>query len=119
MYGLPKSFDPASLLGRCLEQICINQNQLWLRFDAEVSICVESAFLYKDHLSPERTEFNEIPVRYSGIMKLLGENVVRAVSDDNSTLTLGFGNGDVFQCFDNSKQYESYKIVLGDRTIVV
>jgi hypothetical protein len=40
MYGLPKNFSPARLVGRILEMICFNENQLYLHFDEKLAVMV-------------------------------------------------------------------------------
>jgi len=110
MYGLPSDFDAKFLVGRTLEQICFNQNQIALHFDDDLSIVVESAFSHGGSLTPSDARIVEVPVKHSNLMQLLGLSVSEASGDEDGSLTLVFDNGHTFRCFDTSREYESYKI---------
>ena len=118
MYGLPKGFNAARLVGRTLELLCFSENQVFLHFDEKVSIEVESEMSY-DSLSGGGPEVIEVPALESDLMRLLGRSIAMASGDDEGTLTLEFDNGHNLRCFDNSAQYESYKIRFNDEEIIV
>ncbi|QOJ00933.1 MAG: hypothetical protein HRU70_10670 [Phycisphaeraceae bacterium] len=113
MYGLPKDFDGSFLVGRSLEMVCFNQNQVYLHFDADITICIESAYSYKTE------QVIDVPARESNLMDLLGSAISAAQGDANGTLSLRFNNGDALKVYDTTKQYESYRIKYGDNTIIV
>src|SRR5258708_11362733 len=113
MYGLPKDFDGASLVGRSLQQICFGQYEISLRFDENLMIQVESSLRYQDRsaLAPETIE---LPALQSNLMQLLGHSIAKASGDKQGTLTLEFEDGQILQCLEESSPYESYQIIQGD-----
>ena len=113
MYGLPKDFDGSFLVGRTLETVCFAQFQVYLHFDANITIGIESAYSYRTD------QVVDVPVQESNLMQLLGSTVSAARGDETGTLSLLFSNGDRLQVFDTTKQYESYTISYGDQVIVV
>jgi hypothetical protein len=46
MYGLPRDFDPRTLIGEMLVQVCVGQSDLILQFEPQASILVTSAIGY-------------------------------------------------------------------------
>jgi hypothetical protein len=117
MYGLPKDFDGSSLIGRTLEMVCFNLNQISLHFGDHVMITVEGALTYQSvsgvvqKLSP--------PVVETNIMQLVGRELVRVVGSPGGTLSLTFDNGHIVECLDTSADYESYRISFGGQMIIV
>jgi Family of unknown function (DUF6188) len=119
MYKLPADFDAQFFVGRNLEQICFNQNQIALHFDDDLSIVIESAFSHEEPQSPSDGQVVEVPVSDSDLMRLLGCSVSEASGDGDGTLILVFENGHVLKCFDTSDQYESYQIEHHGNVIIV
>jgi hypothetical protein len=113
MYGLPKDFDGSMLVGRVLEMVCFNKNQVYLHFDGKTSIMIESAFSY------DSDQILELPIKESSIMVLLEASVLEAKGDNNGTLSLVFSNGQTVKVYDTSKKYESYSINYGGKVIIV
>ena len=118
MYGLPKEFDGKFLVGRTLEMVCFNQNQVYLHFDAKVTITVESAFSHQGARG-EAIRLIELPVEVSDLMVLLESSVSDVEGSKDGTLSLFFDNGHILRIYDDSPQYESYKIENGDAVIIV
>ena|SRR6266851_6360151 len=118
MYGLPVDFNSEFLVGRVLEQVCFNENQISLRFDADVGITIEGAYAYQDTPLAEDAPTMHAPASSSRLMQLLGHSVSRAEGTPEGTLSLFFENGHALRCFD-TPGYESYQIRLGDRVIIV
>jgi hypothetical protein len=118
MYGLPKDFDPNALVGRTLEQVCFNYSQLILVFDAHVQITIESLF---SHEAPEVLNKDplDFPIVSSDLMQVLEHAIVEAVGNAEGTLSLRFDNGHTIKCFDPYRQYEAYRIQIGETEIVV
>ena len=106
MYKLPYNFDGSFLIGRILEQVCFNLNQICLHFDNNVSIVVESSFSYQYLDCEQNCQLIDVPVLKSDIMQLLGEQVSHVSGDEKGTLSLIFDNGHIFRCYDTSTQYE-------------
>jgi hypothetical protein len=117
MYGLPENFDASFLVGQTLEMVCFNANQLYLHFSSHITITVESTFSYQDGSSQSAPQ--QVPVKESNLMQLLEHKVSKASGDKNGTLALVFDNGHTVQCYDSSKNYESYQIKIGEKVIVV
>jgi hypothetical protein len=116
MYGLPKGFDAARLIGRTLQLLCFSENQVFLHFDEKVSIEVLGEISYED-LSGDGPELLQVPMSESDLMQLLGRSI-KAASNAEGTLTLVFDNGHILQCLD-TPEYESYKIRVNDEEIIV
>ena len=118
MYGLPPDFDPSIFIGRELLQVSFTANTVHLAFDADIAITLESAFEF--HLD-KRTEVvkQSPPVQVSSLMSLIGCQVCSASSDSDGTLILEFAGGGTFTCIDDSKQYESYHILIHGKEIVI
>ena len=113
MYGLPKDFDGNVLVGRVLEMVCFNENQVYLHFDRKTTITIEVAFSYGSD------QVIEIPVKESNLMESLGASVTEAHGDEHGTLSLLFDNGQTLKVYDPSKQYESYTISYEGKVIIV
>ena len=113
MYGLPKDFDGSFLVGRTLEMVCFSQNQVYLHFDEDIIITIESAF------SCNTEQVVDVPVQDSNLMRLVGSAVSVVQGDTNGTLSLLFDNGQTVKVYDTTKQYESYTISYGGKTIIV
>ena len=118
MYGLPQDFDGKFLIGRTLEQICFNANQISLQFDADVAITIESRYSYQDAAPAVSTPTSSVPALQSNLMQLLGQTVERVEGTSDGTLSLLFTNGHRLRCFDDP-HYESYKIRNGARVVIV
>jgi hypothetical protein len=113
MHGLPKDFDGSFFLGRILEMVCFNQNQIYLHFDDKITVAIESAFSYKD------VQVMSVPVQKSNLMELLGASVSRVQTGRDGTLELLFDNGSELKIYDTTPQYESYSITYEGHVIIV
>jgi len=120
MYGLPADFDGDFLIGRTLEQICLNQNQIALHFDGDVDLTLEGEYTYRGVLSraDEKSAPLKVPVFDSNLAQFVGQVVMKATGTKDGTLTLVFQRDDRLLCFD-TPYYESYQIRHGQRVIVV
>jgi hypothetical protein len=121
VYGLPRDFDGAKLVGRQLLQVCFGLYQLQLHFDGELSISVESAVAYKEDPNEELTRVSipDLAASRPPLLHLLHHKIVNALGDDKGTLTLEFDNRQVLQCLDEGEKYESYQINIGKSLIIV
>ena len=118
MYGLPRDFTGDFLVGRTLEAVLFNENQIQLLFDRKVAVSIMGEFQHQlgvDH-SPCLTQ--DVPVKESQLMRLAGCSVVNALGTANGSLRLVFDTGEVVTVFD-CPGYESYTIFNGDDTIYV
>jgi hypothetical protein len=105
-------------IGRTLEMICFNQNQINFHFDEKLTIQVGTSLRYQQQLTQE-PEIIEVPALQSSLMQLLGHSTIKAIGDNTGTLTLEFEDGQILECLDDTPLYESYQIVQGDFRIIV
>ena len=119
MYGLPEEFDASRLVGCVLEQVSFSVNTMHLSFSNDVSITIESCFAHSTYRDLSSAKRIRIPVRQSSVMQLLGESITSAHATSDGTLILKFANGQALACFDDTSQYEAYRIMLGKEEIVV
>jgi hypothetical protein len=119
MYKFPDDFDGRAFVGRTLEMICFNANQVYLHFDKKVSICAESSFLLSKHSSDEDRVIVSIPLKNSEMVELLDHSVTEIAISDRRNLTLRFDHGQSLSFVDQSELYESFRFVIGDTTIIV
>jgi len=117
LYGLPDDFDVTFFVGRRLEMVCFNENQVYLHFDRRVSLVIESSFEYC--FDGQERSVDSMPVRSSDLMSLLGATVVRASATTDGTLSLELEGGRRITCFDTSTAYESYQIKNEDQITIV
>lgn len=118
MYGLPTDFDAGCFIGRTLEQICFNQNQVAWHFDSKIAIISEAPFLYRENAASPKTEIS-IPVVTPPFLQLIGDSVRGASGNPNGTLRIEFESGPALEFVDASKQYESYRISIGARKEII
>jgi hypothetical protein len=118
MYGLPIDFDGSEFVERQLIQISFTENTIHLVFEGDVSLTLLSTFKYR--LAQSDTTYEEtIPVLSSQLMGLIGDKVKSATASRNGELSLLFGTGGNLTCVDDSTEYESYSIHIGDKEIIV
>lgn len=118
MYGLPSDFAASAFAGQELTQVSFTTNTVHFSFDEHHSITAESTFGYRpDAYSVEATQ--TIPAVRSEIMGLLGKTVLHAEADSDGVLKLEFAGGGSLVFRDDSKEYESYQICIGERQISV
>ena len=118
MHGLPADFDPGMFVGHELIQVSFTVNTVHLCFDGDIAITMESSFTLRPGPAAE-TMTQSLPVEWSPIMVLLGRRVHSARATAEGMLVLEFEGGGMLSCLDDSKEYESYHIRIGDREIAV
>ena len=119
MYGLPEDFNPTGFIGRTVEIVSFTANTLHLGFDGGYSLTVESSFEHGHEGHGAQTLRFGVPVTDSGLMSLVGRSVVAAKAEKPGTLYLRFADGQAFRCFDDSEEYESYRVNCGRTEIIV
>lgn len=119
MHGLPSNFDPLVFVGRIMEQLSFSRNTICLSFEGSLSVTVEGTFEHQVTADTADVDAGEPPLGVSRLMQLVGEPVVAASVEGAGTLDLRFANGQVFRCLDDSSTYESYRISISGREIVV
>ena len=115
MYGVPEKDDLVGLVGKELIQICIGVNQVFLQFEKNVRINVESRIEYPTFGG----EVGNFCCENAFLIGLLGSTVSEVYRADNRTLGITFSNGNSVELKDDSDQYESFQIKIGDDLIVV
>jgi hypothetical protein len=117
MYGLPVTFDTSVFVGRELDEVCFTTNTITFSFKG-VLITVMGSFIHRDK---QRTTANKqrVPVSSSSLMSLAGKAVRLAEAREDGTLTLYFTNGNALILLDDSQEYESYTIRIGDEETIV
>lgn len=116
MYRLPVDFDGSFFIGRKLEMICANANQIYLHFGQQITITVESSLTYQ---RGDATVTIGVPLSNCDIVALLEHSITQVSPMKDGTLTLMFDNGDVLKCLDDRPNYESYRIRNGDKEVIV
>ena len=118
MYGLPKDVDLSLFLNETLVQICFGSNDLILNFHKDVSVMITSQIGLADTDGVIRVE-EKFGKYASRLLALLGQDVIKAVGEENGTLMLLFNGGDALYIYDISEHYESYTITYKDKEITV
>jgi hypothetical protein len=119
MNGLPHDFNTDVFVARLLEQVCYTENQVTLHFDGDVHIVLEGGFAHGDVESESIHQVLQVPVHESHLMRLLGASITEASASRDGTLRLVFSNGDVLNILNDTDEYESYQIQIGDKIVVV
>lgn len=118
MYGLPATFDASVLVGKELDEVCFTVNTITFSFKEDVLITVMGSFIHRDKQS---TTINKqsVPVSSSSLMSLVGKAVQLAEARQDGTLSLHFEAGHTLVLLDDSQEYESYIIRIGDEETIV
>lgn len=118
MYGLQLDFDATVFVGRELMQICFTANTVGFAFSDDLSITLVSSFVHCNASSDEARK-QAVPVLSSNLMHLIGHKVDSVSAAPDGTLALVFDNGHSLTFLDDSQEYESYSIRIGDKEIIV
>jgi hypothetical protein len=116
MYKFPEKFDAGVFVGRALEMICFNANQIYFHFDRTASLCVETQFTIER--PPNIVSVVMVPALSSDLMLLLERKVVSARVHDGETLIVEFDNSWTLR-FAALPEFESYRVTIGTETIVI
>ena len=120
MYGLPRNFDPTLFVGRTIELVSFTSNTVHLAFSGDrCSLTIESSFEHNPGVTGRERVHSEVPVVESGLMRLVGRSVAIAEVEGEGTLFLRFDDGQTLRLFDDSEEYESYRIDCNGLEIVV
>src|SRR6476659_4174447 len=113
MYGLPKDVDLQSFfVGKTLNTITFAAFNIYFGFDAgRVKIQLMSSFQHQQKTDVDNFRIGVMqscPVTHSTLMSLLEQTITAAIGDNEGTLTLTFGDGQVLRCFEEKTPYEQY-----------
>jgi hypothetical protein len=115
VHGKPEGFEPSSLVGRPLVQVCLGEHQMIVRFeDADLSIegsvdLVVGGIVTRIEAGPAG----------AALAPLLGASIGGCAMSEEGTLTLGMSGGEALVIADDSDRYESYQLVVDGRTYIV
>jgi hypothetical protein len=115
MYTFPSEFDANALVGRTLEMICFNANQIYFHFGRHDIVCAESEFRYGRPGAASELAAIPVPSPESDLMKVIEQEIVSASVSDGHILILRFDGGAVLEFRDVWGTYESYSVTLGGR----
>lgn len=118
MHGLPATFDATVFVGSTLDSVTFAVNVIHLAFDSGLSISVNARVCYRAEVA-QVTLVDELPVRESRLMLLIGKAVSGAACDTNGFLTLELEDGGLIQVTDELSNFESYSITTPDGEIFV
>jgi hypothetical protein len=122
VYGLPADFDASFFVGCTLNQIWFQEFSMQFLFGddfaAGPTITLQSSYVFRATEDAD-AEQQEVPVSSSGVMQLVGLDVIGTSSRTDGTLRLDFEDGASIDFLDDTSQYEAYQIRFGDRFIVV
>jgi hypothetical protein len=114
MYGVPADLDLGFLHGAELIQVCLGLQQVQFHFHPAGSVYVEGGWELFDaggarldgqHYGPHRPPYQ--------LHRLLGRRVVGSEVSAPDWFALRFEGGEVLKVFDDSPQYESFRIQPG------
>ena len=120
MNRFPADVDTNILVGHVLEMICFNANQVYFHFDGRISITAETTFVYERSSTAGTGTEIVVPVMQSNLMQLLEHRVSETRLEEQHILTMIFDNGHSLRFFDTAPgRYESYRLTIGSKTIIV
>ena len=100
--------------------ICFNANQIYFHFNGHISIVAETTFKYQQSPEIDGTREIGIPATQSDLMKLLEHRVSKSLIEEQHILTIVFDNEHVLRFSDTAPGlYESYRLTIGYRTIII
>jgi len=118
MYGLSANIDVSVFIAKELTLVSFTANTINMFFEDDVSITVIGSFIYKYDTS-NIVKKQSIPVSSSNLMCLIGKVVQFAERGTDGSLVLHFDNCHILTVLDDSQEYESYRIRIGDKEIFV
>ena len=118
MYRLSNhDFDPGVFVGSILEGIYFTENTVHFAFDGYRSITLDSSYELRRSGEVERSE---VPPRDKALPGLVGHIVIQcSIKEEGRILELEFDDGHALAFVDDSSQYESFRIGVAGREIVV
>ena len=118
MWTLPRDFRPEIFVGRRLDQISIAEFTIFLVFEIDLEVVVESSLAYT---SPDgqTAESAAVPNVTPNMLSLVGKDVSASRVVGDASLEFSFANGAKLIVVAEENGYESYQILTGSRTIVV
>lgn len=124
MYGLPENETWDFLVGKTMEQLCIGELDVQLRFagDVSISINVDPGEIAYWHTGPHVSAILGQPPKIlaTTLASLVGHKIVTADSAvDLASLLLTFDNQEKLAIRDTTNGYESFSICSPSKWIIV
>ena len=113
MKGLPNDIELGFLSGCELGQICFNLNQLFLKFDNDVELSIESVCAIRWPAGEQLQIDDSFRKEATHICELLGRQVSRARRAADGGLIVEFEGGVVLEVFNSHVRYESFQLRRG------
>lgn len=118
MYGLPDDFDPGVFVGRRLESITFAENVIVLTFSEGVTVSISGTVFYQEAADTPRRRERPLTT-HTSFVGAVGRTVEATDLKSPQELILRLEKGFSITLVDDSDEYESYLISLGDRDIAV
>lgn len=118
MYGLSAQFDVSVLAKKELTVLSFTTNTINMSFEDDVSITMMGSFVHNYDTSATANQ-QTIPVSSSSLMCLIGRMVQFAERGADGSLVLHFDNSNILTILDDSREYESFSIRIGNKEIIV
>lgn len=117
MNGLPADTDLSFMVGKTLDQICVDQNAAILKFSGDVSLSFSSKF--RIVVGSEDKVFDDILAGLSMLGRLIAAEVRNVRALPSGTIALDFGDSLNLEVYDSFSSYESYQLRHGSVLWVV
>ncbi len=118
MHGIPQDFDASIFVGSIFELVTFTQNSIHFVFNPGGTITLTSLYVYRFDRAADGVEKGVVPVTSSRLMELVGQEV-RSAEKEKRVLRLCFDEERSLEFLDDSDQYESFTITIGNREIFV
>lgn len=118
MYGIPSDFDPSVFVGMTLDQIAFTANSVMFIFDSGAIITVEGCLEFEDTPNNLR-ETLAIPPSSAKLLAVVGLQVEGAAVEQRDRLILCFPGSRRIGFCDDQTNYESFRIQVNGKEIVV
>jgi hypothetical protein len=118
MHGLPHDFDASIFVGHELIQVSFTINTTHIVFDGTISVTLLSSAA-SGEVPNIAVDGGRTSAASLDVIRLIGKQVASATAESEGTLNIIFQGGTVVTFLDDSRQYESYSIQIGDKEIIV
>jgi len=117
MNGLPKDINLQPLIGAELLQVCVGRFQYILKFDLDITIATECRCWFITGQG-EKLVISDNVENASLVCSLINQNVTHAEIDSYGGLLLKFSNHATLHILNDTENYESFQIHIGDNIYV-
>lgn len=114
MNGIPDDFPHDSLVGATLLQVCIGEHDLQLGFDKGLHILITSSIRTGEVVEP----IVDFRSHAEALCRLIGKTISASRQGGKAILALTVGD-EILEIIDDSSQFESFVVRIGETEIVV